>query len=91
MLRDKTSTFDSSSTKLVTAECPPGTLVIGGGARVSSASTDPNVANAPIALRTSSNSFNGVQGWDVRALEFQPYDFGWSLTARVICAKVGNP
>jgi hypothetical protein len=87
----KESAFDSSSTKVVSSDCPQGTEVIGGGANVFASNADPNQFNAPIALRTNGPSVNGFEYWSATALEVQPYPFEWRLTVRVICADVGNP
>ena len=74
---------DSSSVKSITAECPAGKMVIGGGARIFG-----NISGT--ALTTS-----GPQGppdqpteWFATALEVAPNSDDWGLRVDVFCATV---
>ena len=84
------SMFDSSSTKLLSADCPAGKVALGGGADIFPSLVDPNRDTAPVALRASTPSIgNGVQaGWFAQSSEIAPYSFAWHMTVYAICATV---
>lgn len=75
---------DSSATdvKSVTAECPSGTVVVGGGASIESA------ALAPIVI-TRSSADSGTS-WVAEARAYGPLDSGWTLSAVAVCATSGG-
>jgi len=87
----KTSVSDSSTRKVLSASCPQGKRIIGGGGSVFPTLTDPNRLNAPIALRTNGVNLNGFDSWDVEAVEVNPYEPTWVIFAMAVCADVGNP
>lgn len=70
--------FDSRSPKTVTAVCPAGSSVIGGGGQISSSS--PNVALTEM-FRISEGT------WRASAHEVDFTNVPWSLTAYAICAN----
>lgn len=75
---------DSSATdiKTVTAECPAGTVAVGGGASIESEAT------APIAITRS--SADSSTSWVAEARAYGPLDTGWTLSAVVLCATTGG-
>lgn len=81
---NKLSNEDSEDAKTVTAECPSGKEVIGGGARVNGELNE-------VAL-TGSNPFsasNGARtGWSAYARESTATAQNWSLEAFAICAEL---
>jgi hypothetical protein len=81
---NKLTNEDSEDAKTVTAECPSGKEVIGGGARVNGELNE-------VAL-TGSNPFsasNGARtGWSAYARESSPTAQNWSLEAFAICAEL---
>lgn len=70
--------------QFVTANCPTGKKVIGGGAQA----TGPGVADQPVILRESNPTSAGT-GWHALAgaPSNLPTTLGWSLTAIAICAN----
>ena len=85
------SVFDSSTTKGLSAGCPEGKRIIGGGGNVFPSLGDPNHESAPIALQVNGVNSNGFDSWDVRAVEVNPYEPSWVLSARAVCADEGTP
>lgn len=84
------SAFDSFAIKVLSADCPAGKVVLGGGADLFPSLADPNRDTAPVVLRASEPSFgNGVQaGWVALASEIAPYTFDWHMAVYAICANV---
>jgi hypothetical protein len=81
-----TASTDASTAgvQFVTASCPSGKKVIGGGAQA----TGTAVANAPVLLRESNPTSAGT-GWHALAGTVGNFDTGapWSVTATAICAN----
>ena len=72
---------DSSSVKSITAECPAGKMVIGGGARIfGSISGTALTANGP------EGSPSRPTEWFATALEVAPNSEDWGLRVDVFCA-----
>jgi hypothetical protein len=84
------SAFDSSATKLLSADCPAGKVALGGGATSFPSLSDPNRDTAPVVLLSSiPNVGNGVQaGWFAQISETAPYTFPWLMYVYAICANV---
>lgn len=80
------STFSSTAHKSVSAPCPEGKRVIGGGARVFPSTSDSRRNTAPIVLRYSTPDTINGRYWSVIADEFQDYGFSWWVSATAICA-----
>lgn len=84
------SAFDSSSTKLLSADCPAGKVALGGGADLFPSLVDPNRDTAPVVLRASTPSIgNGVTpGWFAQSSEIGAYTFAWHMVVYAVCATV---
>ncbi len=79
-----TSAFDSEENKFVTAECPAGKEVIGGGARINGANTKTVVNETAPAL-----SGGGVHfGWYAAGREVTAEAGNWSVSAFAVCATL---
>lgn len=76
--------FPSDSAK-VTADCPTGKQVIGGGARINGAVT--NVALTESGPTSDSTSMS-VPGWTAAAAEFKEEAADWTLSVTAICAEL---
>jgi hypothetical protein len=72
------TTADSTSPKLLTAACPEGTTVLGGGAL-------PSGSNGELAITSSAPDGNG---WFARAYEVAPTSDDWHLIVYAICGNV---
>jgi hypothetical protein len=76
----------------VTALCPAGKRVLGGGADTDGVNPDgtPGPARIPVYLNNSSPvSSNGQVGWTATAYEDTAgYDGNWVVSVWVICANV---
>ena len=79
------SSFDSAAHKSVSAHCPEGKRVIGGGVRVFPSLGDPNRNSAPIVIRYSSPS-GFSESWSAIADEVDTYGYSWWVSAVAICA-----
>jgi len=77
-----TSAADSEENKFVTAECPVGKEVIGGGARINGANTKTVVNETAPALSVSGAHF----GWYAAGREVAAEGGNWSVSAFAICA-----
>jgi hypothetical protein len=75
------SDFNSTDAKGVTANCPAGKKVVGGGAFV-------NASGGPVALRTSVPVSGSLDGWAVTAYEPVAHGGNWNVNARALCANV---
>ncbi len=83
-----TSVNDSATTKAVTASCPAGREVIGGGVRINGASTDPKngvvvSSSAPVVSAT-----NARVGWEAAAREVGEEPANWQVVAYAVCAEL---
>ena len=78
----KFSTNNSDSPKSVTATCPAGKVLLGGGGGIGSVNAD-----APVAITSSTGFIDvGVPTWFVSAREFGAYAGNWNVTATIYCA-----
>jgi hypothetical protein len=81
---DKESTSSNSDSKTITAECPTGKEVVGGGARALGANTKVVISESapkidPDGKRT---------GWIASAREVEEETESWSVVAYAICAEL---
>lgn len=81
----ETSVNDSETEKSVTATCPAGKEVLGGGARINSASTVNVVPSASYPLVTATNS---RAGWIATGREFAAEPANWQIVAYAVCAEL---
>ena len=81
----ETSPNDSEPEKSVTATCPPGKEVIGGGARINSPSS---VAVAVSASYPSVDANNGRIGWIASGHETPEEAGSWQVVAYAVCAEI---
>jgi len=79
-----TSAFNASDEKFVTAECPAGKEVLGGGARINGANTKTVVNETAPALSPSGAHF----GWYGSGREVVAEAENWSVSAFAICAQL---
>jgi hypothetical protein len=75
--------FNSISPKTLVRTCPPGSYVVGGGARVSGNTTD---VAAPRGVVITRSSLGTARQWIAEARETDPTVAGWRLNAHVSCA-----
>jgi trimeric autotransporter adhesin len=79
-----TEPADSVDPKTITAECPAGKQVIGGGAKITGTVTTVAVTeSAPTPLNAESKR----TGWTAAAREIAPEAGEWALEAYAICAE----
>jgi len=78
----KASVMDSASSHSVTANCPSGKEVLGGGFRQNNSGLP-----APIVVQYS-GPLGSSREWDVYGYEDSPYGGNWQVIAWAICAKV---
>jgi hypothetical protein len=81
--RSDASSLDSTNSKSVTATCPSGKRVLGGGARV----TGDAAANVAI---TESYPESALDRWIAVGRESDETGNSWQLTAYAICATFGT-
>jgi len=84
----------NSLNKSVTATCPAGRFVVGGGAVVRGAATGESAAPAKVAIRVSRPGGDGASSnqWTASAVEVDPTGAAWRLTARAVCTTLnGTP
>jgi hypothetical protein len=81
----ETSVNDSATSKSVTATCPVGKEVLGGGVRINSAATVNVVPSesAPVVSATNSRV-----GWVGGGREFTAEEGNWQVVAYAICAEL---
>jgi hypothetical protein len=73
------SAFDSSGNKSITATCPAGWLLVGGGGSISGGDLN-------VVLRQSFPSASAT--WTAGAAETDPTGGNWSVTAYAVCAEL---
>jgi hypothetical protein len=78
------SALNSSTKKLASAACPPGTRVLGGGGLITS---ELGTGTTGIAI-VYSYAFAG--SWYVGAEEIVPTDVNWKVGSEVICGVVSS-
>jgi hypothetical protein len=81
----ETSENDSETEKFVTAKCPSGKEVIGGGARINSSAKVAVAVNASYPLVDSNN---GRIGWIAGGRETPEEKENWQVVAYAICAEL---
>ena len=81
----ETSVNDSATTKSVTATCPVGKEVLGGGVKINSAAAVNVVPSesAPVVSATNSRV-----GWIAGGREFTTEEGNWQVVAYAICAEL---
>lgn len=79
-----TSGFNANDEKTVTADCPAGKEVVGGGARINGANTKTVVSETAPAL----NLAGGHVGWYASGREVKEEGESWSVSAFAICAQL---
>jgi len=79
----ESSIHDSTNFKLVTAPCPAGKKVIGGGASL----LGQHLQLVAIAF---SRPFDDLGGWSAAANEMNDTGNSWQVVARAICANVAD-
>jgi hypothetical protein len=82
----ETSVNDSATTKSVTATCPVGKEVLGGGVRINGGSVEGAVVpseSAPVVSATNSRV-----GWIAGGREIGKEDASWQVVAYAICAEL---
>jgi hypothetical protein len=72
--------YDSLNPKGLTAQCPAGRKLLGGGAHATHPTNDSN-----IALTSSAPDGNG---WYARGYEIEPTNLSWQLHAYAICGEL---
>jgi hypothetical protein len=75
------ASVSNSEAKSETAQCPNGTHLISGGARLLG-------ANTQLALTESAPVINGGEKWSAAAVEFAPESENWSIQVFAICAEI---
>ena len=76
-----TSANNSNQTKTVTAVCPEGTVIIGGGAEIINSSSN------ALVLQESSPDFSN-NSWTGRAIENDLFFLNWALVTYAVCAEL---
>lgn len=84
----ETSVNDSASAKSVTALCPVGKEVLGGGVRINGGSTDPKAGVAPSESAPLVSAANGRVGWIGGGREIGEEALNWQVVAYAICAEL---
>jgi hypothetical protein len=82
-----TTAADSSSPKSVTATCPAGKRVLGGGATIIGAGIDGPVVTQSQPVGADATS---VDSWAATAVEVGAYASSWRLIAYALCADVAG-
>jgi len=76
---------DSSSVKDMTAACPPGKMVIGGGARIFG-----SISGTALTTSGPEGPPDQPNEWFATALEVEPNSDNWGLRVDVFCATVSD-
>ncbi len=84
----ETSVNDSATTKSVTAACPVGKEVIGGGVKINGGSTDPKAGVAPSESAPAVSATNSRVGWVASGREIGEEALNWQVVAYAICAEL---
>lgn len=79
--------FNSVSPKTLVRTCPPGSFVVGGGARVSGNAFDDPPSSKVLVTRSSLGASNQ---WIAEARETDPTGASWRLNAHVACAPLNG-
>jgi hypothetical protein len=84
----ETSVNDSATTKSVTATCPVGKEVLGGGVKINGGSTDPKAGVAPSESALAVSATNSRVGWTAGGREIGEEVLNWQVVAYAICAEL---
>lgn len=84
----ETSVNDSESSKTVTASCPTGKEVLGGGVKINGGSTDPKAGVAPSVSAPVTSATNSRVGWEAGGREIGEENLSWQVVAYAICAEL---
>jgi hypothetical protein len=84
----ETSVNDSVTSKSVTATCPTGKEVLGGGVKINGASTSPETGVVVSESAPVTSSTNARVGWAASAREVGDEKANWQVVAYVICAEL---
>lgn len=84
----ETSVNDSATAKSVTATCPVGKEVLGGGVKINGGSTDPKAGVAPSESAPAVSATNGRVGWVAGGREIGEEALSWQVVAYAICAEL---
>jgi hypothetical protein len=77
------SSVDTTAFKTVTAECPPGKVVLGGGGRITFLPGSGNVGQA-----FANNYPNTDSSWRISVRSPVTTQLGWQATAYAVCASL---
>jgi hypothetical protein len=79
--------LSSSSTKTIVRTCPPGTYLVGGGARVLGPGFDTTTKD--VVITRSQPLYTGISNkWVAEARETDPISASWALNAYIACAPL---
>jgi hypothetical protein len=84
----ETSVNDSANSKTVTATCPVGKEVLGGGVRINGGSTDPKAGVTPSESAPVVSASNARIGWVAGGREIGEELLSWQVVAYAICAEL---
>ena len=84
----ETSVNDSATTKSVTATCPVGKEVLGGGVRINGGSTDPKAGVALSESAPAVSATNARVGWTAGGREIGEEALNWQVVAYAVCAEL---
>jgi hypothetical protein len=85
----ETSVNDSANAKSVTATCPVGKEVLGGGVKINGGSTDPKAGVAPSVSAPVTSATNSRVGWEAGGREIgSEENLNWQVVAYAICAEL---
>ena len=84
----ETSVNDSADSKTVTATCPVGKEVLGGGVRINGGSTDPKAGVAPSESAPVVGANNARVGWVAGGREIGEESLNWQVVAYAVCAEL---
>jgi hypothetical protein len=84
----ETSVNDSASTKSVTALCPVGKEVLGGGVRINGGNASPTTGVVPSESAPLVAATNGRVGWTGGGREVGNETASWQVVAYAVCAEL---
>jgi hypothetical protein len=85
----ETSVNDSNTPKSVTATCPTGKEVLGGGVKINGGSADPSAGVTVSESAPVTSATNARVGWSAAAREVGPTETAsWQVVAYAICAEL---
>lgn len=84
----ETSVNDSATSKSVTATCPVGKEVLGGGVKINGGSTDPKAGVTPSESAPAVSATNSRVGWTAGGREIGEETLSWQVVAYAVCAEL---